>query len=183
MAIDLFNLAAQSFVGGAVGVGRSAVNNLTSSAIGALGGTLTGGTFGGGIIGGIGSIPDRGCGGVFGSNHNHPFGGGAGRMNDPCGKFNNPLMGAIESIGLQGASSAINALGQLALGGTRTGFNNDLSNIGRSMASSAVNAGVNLTVGLGSAAAGTLISSVGNASLSNAGSWLDSAKDAISDWF
>jgi hypothetical protein len=51
----------------------------------------------------------------------------------------------------------------------------------------AANIGSNISLGimgnLGASAASSLISTVGNASLSDAGSWLDSAADAISDWF
>lgn len=185
MALDIFNLATQSFVGGALNAGQGAVNNLASSAIGALGGTLMGGRASGGLITGTGMIPDFPCG--MGSSGCSGFGSGIGSLNDPCGRFNDPFNNAFESLALQGVSGAIGAIGELGVGGGLSRFGNALSGVGNGLLNTGLNTATNLGVGimgnLGVAAAGSLISTVGNASLSDAGRWLDSASDAISDWF
>lgn len=174
MALDIFNLATQSFVGGAVNAGQRAINDLTTSAINALGGNLTGGYASGGLIRGTGMVPDFPCG--MGSAGCSGFGGGVSGLNDPCGQFNDPFNNAFESMALRGVSGTIGAIGQLALTGNLDRFENNLVGV-------ATNVGSSIMGNLGSSVVKSLVSSVGNSSLSDAKSWLSSASDSISSWF
>lgn len=179
MTIDVFNLAAQSFVGGAVNSALGlTTNTLTSSAINAFGGNMMGGNVKGGLIMGTGMIPDVPYG--MGSAGRSGYGSGLGRLNDPCGRFNDPFNNAYESMGLEGAADTIGQLGLLVDTGNLNNFGDNLLN---NVSNIATGVGIGIMGNLGAAAASSLISVVGNASLSDAGSWLDSASDAISDSF
>lgn len=179
MAIDVFNLAAQSFVGGAVNSALGfTTNTLTTSAINAFGGNMMGGNVKGGLIMGTGMIPDVPYG--MGSAGRSGYGSGLGRLNDPGGRFNDSFNNASESIGREGVVGTIRQLGLLVATGNLNNFGDNLLNNASNIATGV---GIDIMGNLGAAAESSLISVVGNASLSDASYWLDSAADAISDSF